>query len=319
MSVREGDAPPASDVGVPVVFGLSVGFLLTGGLLVPNLAPYSVYLMCLIALSGGALLQGRLLDHRMAVELRDQRITSMGRVTVEDRAAGSPRAEVRVLLEEDRVRGGEVGGKPARSWERAILNALILGGDPPDPILYLGGGSRTLARGLIQAYPGLRITVSERNPALLELAAHHFGGGQELGGIRHLVGEPFAVLEAVGESQGLILVDTEAVPRLAGMPFLREGDWRQLRERSDAGGSVVLGGLCLPRGSPESTLSSMLRESRRFFPALGVHQTESQGSPQVLLPGACEHLEATLFLGDRLSLEWATHLPGFRLLDSQEG
>jgi hypothetical protein len=317
MSVREGDAPPASDVGVPALFGLAVGFLLTGGLLVPQLAPYSVYLMCLIALSGGALLQGRLLDYRVAVEVRGERLTPMGRIRVEDRAVGRPRAEVRVLLEEGRVRGGEVGGKPARAWERAVLNALIRSGEPPDPILYLGGGSRTLARALIQAYPGLRITVSERNPALLELAVQYFGGGQELGGIRHRVGEPFAVLEAMNERQRLILVDVEAVPRLASRPFFREGDWRLLRERSGEGGSVVLGGLCLPKGPPEAFLSSMLRDGRRCFPELGIHQSGQEGPD--LLPGACAKLETSLFLGDGPSLDWAMQLPGFRLTDPMEG
>ena len=55
---------PTAAIGVPTVVGLALGFLLTGGLLMPTMAPYTLYLICLTALSGGALLQGWVLEGR---------------------------------------------------------------------------------------------------------------------------------------------------------------------------------------------------------------------------------------------------------------
>jgi hypothetical protein len=51
-------ARPASPVAAPAVFGAALGFLFSGGLLLPHTATYTIYLICLVLLSGGALLQG---------------------------------------------------------------------------------------------------------------------------------------------------------------------------------------------------------------------------------------------------------------------
>jgi hypothetical protein len=52
----------ARRVAVPAVFGAALGFLVSGSLLLPHAATYTIYLICLVLLSGGALLQGVLLD-----------------------------------------------------------------------------------------------------------------------------------------------------------------------------------------------------------------------------------------------------------------
>ena len=54
--------PSPAKVGLPSVVGVALGFLLTGAFFLPNMAPYTLYLLCLTALSGGALLHGWVLD-----------------------------------------------------------------------------------------------------------------------------------------------------------------------------------------------------------------------------------------------------------------
>ena len=84
------------------------------------------------------------------------------------------------------------------------------------------------------------------------------------------------------------------------------------------GGIVVLGGLCVPDGRPETTLSYWIRQGRRFFPEMGIHQSGPRGRRDALLAGSCLGLETSLFLGDRLAVEWTSLLPGFRLTDPTE-
>jgi len=49
-------------VGPPSVLGAALGFFLAGSVLLPHAAPYTIYLVCLVLLSGGALSQGWALD-----------------------------------------------------------------------------------------------------------------------------------------------------------------------------------------------------------------------------------------------------------------
>ena len=60
---------PGTPVGPAAVLGAAMGFLLAGVILIPQLAPHTLYLFCLVTLSGGALLQGWVLDGRVAVEV----------------------------------------------------------------------------------------------------------------------------------------------------------------------------------------------------------------------------------------------------------
>lgn len=60
--MADSSVPSLASVGLPSVVGVALGFLLTGALFLPNLAPYTFYLLCLTALSGGALLHGWVLD-----------------------------------------------------------------------------------------------------------------------------------------------------------------------------------------------------------------------------------------------------------------
>jgi len=64
--------PSVEQVGLPAIVGTMLGFLLTGAIFLPNMAPYTLYLLCLSCLSGGALLQGAVLDSHAMEELREE-------------------------------------------------------------------------------------------------------------------------------------------------------------------------------------------------------------------------------------------------------
>ena len=106
---------PFPPVGPPAVLGMAIGFLLAGSVLLPHAAPYTIYLACMVALSGGALLQGWVLDGYPSVEVLEIVSAPTGDLRVERRAVGRPHRELRVLLEGGRVRGAEDGREPRPS------------------------------------------------------------------------------------------------------------------------------------------------------------------------------------------------------------
>jgi hypothetical protein len=321
MAAKEGPkGPPVERVAVPGVLGVAGGFLIAGGVLIPNLAPYSIFLLCLVALSGGALLQGWVLDLRLAVEIREKRLTPLGSLSVEDRAVGSPRKEVRILLEEGRIRGGEgSGGEPARAWEAALVAGLAAQGKDPGPVLYLGGGSGTAARALSEVFPGLRLTLVERNPLLLEMAGEHLTAVGEEVDVRYLAGDPFLLLESMQDRYPLVLVDGQGLPMLGGQPHLREGDWRLLKETAGNAGVVFFGGLYIPEGGPDQLLDPLVRGAGVWFQKMGVLVEEAPGIGAALFPDLSRGSEACLIFGEVQEAEWALHLPGFALEVLGEG
>jgi len=98
---------PAAPIGVAAVAGAALGTILTGNVLVGMLVPVSIYAFCLVLLSGGALLHGRIL----AAEGERHRIAAMpsafGEVRVEEWSWGRERPAERVLLENGRIVGAE--------------------------------------------------------------------------------------------------------------------------------------------------------------------------------------------------------------------
>ncbi|NNM05158.1 MAG: hypothetical protein HKO65_08660, partial [Gemmatimonadetes bacterium] len=92
---------PPNRVGPASVLGATLGFFLAGTVLLPNGAPHTLYLLCLVILSGGALLQGWVLDARVTVETLETRVVRGLVLRVERRVLGSPPRELNLLLEGD--------------------------------------------------------------------------------------------------------------------------------------------------------------------------------------------------------------------------
>jgi hypothetical protein len=110
-------------VGASATAGAALGTILAGYVLISWLLPVSIYAFCLVLLSGGALAHGLILtaagERRVLLAVP----SPFGRVRIEEWTWGRKVPPVRVMLENERVRGAEdVDGKPARRWEVAALD-----------------------------------------------------------------------------------------------------------------------------------------------------------------------------------------------------
>jgi hypothetical protein len=236
---------PTASVGVPAVTGLALGFLLAGGVLLPNMAPYTLYLVCLTALSGAALLQGRILESPPAGRILGRAWTARGEVRVEERSVEGADGPHRLLLEGDRVRGAEGSdGEPAREWDRAVLQSLR--NHPPrgeGAILHLGGGSGTMPRVLSREFPGVRSVVVEGSDALVRMAREHFHPFPGWTEVRVLIGDPWLLLDQLEGSFSLVLFDSGLAPLSGRLPQVPEAVWRRLSLLIGPRGHLVVGGI----------------------------------------------------------------------------
>ncbi len=290
--------------GVSAAFGLAAGFLLTGVLLLPNMAPYTFYLLLLSALSGGALLHGWVLDGRLQASVVEEIPTPRGMARVEDRRTGAAGLQWRVILEGGRVRAREsVDGRSGRGWENAVLEGLKEGEHCPSPVLFLGGGGGTLARLLLDDFPEVDLLVVEESREVLRLARKHlrpFPGWER---VRCEMGRPWRILEELEMTFPLLLVDLEAVPSLGPIPDIPARVWKEMACRAGAEGLVVLGGLALRDRLGKAPVEGLLREASRHFATGVVYEGDE---------------EAFLFASGSRAPIWPRVLPGFRATVSTE-
>jgi len=307
-------------VGAPAALGAAVGFLLAGGVLLPNVAPYTLYLICLVILSGGALIQGWALDGSPLVEVLEIVPGPTGELRVEGRAVGNPRRELKVLLEGGRLRGGEdPEGKPGRDWEAAVLDGLGREERCPQSVLYLGGGSGTLARLLSQRFPQIRIHVVERSRELVTLARSRFAkwDGWESVGLQ--IGEPLATSLGPQSSFSTIVVDCGALPTLGGTPFLTESDWRFLVDTLEAGGVLLMGGLRVQEGDAALPPWEVIRNGRQWFEEVFLYTAEPVPPGAQLLQEVGDGAEILLLFSTAGAVAWPLSLSGFQSQPAEEG
>lgn len=279
------------------VLGAAAGFFLAGLVLIPNVAPYSIYLLSLVALSGGALVQGWVLDGWPIREVLEVVSGPTGEWRAEGRALGSTRRELKVIVTEGRVRGAEdLTGTPSRPWEKALLEGLLSADAGPGPLLYLGGGSGTLARALSRAEDSLAVHAVERSPELVALAESTFTDGKEgpAGGLPSTgevrdgqqgvrIGE---ILERTPRDRAypLVVVDGEALPALGSSPFLREDDWRFLSGAVDPSGVLIIGGLASTGGGAEGALNAFASRATEWFGGVILYRARDEILDPELLP-----------------------------------
>jgi hypothetical protein len=271
--------PPGTPVGAAAVIGAAIGFLLAGLVLIPQLAPHTLYLFCLVMLSGGALLQGWVLDTRVAVEVVAREEGRNGELRMERRELGTPRGELMVLWEGGKVRGAEtLAGRPGRGWESAVLKILAPDRLQPESVLYLGGGSGTLGRILSQRFPHADVRLVEMDGGMVGLARAHF---KEWSGWDSVGLEPMGVLkEGNGNGAFVVLVDGGALPSRGGVPSLTEADWRLLAKKVHAGGFLVMGALESSETTPDLEASGALTDlvvgAGRWFDSVALYRRDPQ-------------------------------------------
>ena len=307
-SLLSGMATPGESavrgVGVPALAGVAMGFLLTGGILLPHMAPYTLYLSCLTVLSGGALLHGRALDARFRRQLLAEEWTTRGRVRVEEWVGPGTGDGLRVVTEGGRVRGSEstIGGL-GRGWERAVLSALEQQDTHPSRVLYLGGGSGSLLGHLMDTRSRPELVVVEGTQEFVSLCRLHLQPVERWEEVQIRYGEPWPSLDGIQGSFDLVLVDLAFLPSLGFIPHLSEARFGDLAAKVTREGIVVLGGLASPDLLGELPLARLLKKAATRFARVVHYQGEEEGF--LLLSGS----EAPV---------WSTVPAGFRLPVSKE-
>ncbi|MGW8265207.1 MAG: spermidine synthase [Longimicrobiales bacterium] len=297
--------PHPASVGVSAVIGLAVGFLVTGGFLLPNMAPYTLYLVCLTALSGGALLQGWILDARPTERLLDQAWTERGEVTVKERVRYREGRGRRILMEDERVRGAEdLDGAPGREWESVVVDAMRGERMEPGPVLYIGGGSGTLTRILLEHFPGVRIVVVEGSEEIVRMARKYLWPFPEWGGIQLHVGDPWALTADMVEGFSLVVVDGGLLPALGRLPAVASGGWAELGRLAGARGTVVLGEIGRGGRPGQASLEAFMNQASEAFARVVYYQGSEGGLFLMSGPEAPP---------------WPPCLGGFQVTASKEG
>ncbi len=319
MGRWKGSEMAGVEVGAPSVLGGALGFLLTGTIFLPSTAPCIAFLICLVALSGGALLHGWILDDRPVVLLRESHPSSVGEQRVEDRVIGNPPRELRVLTEGGRLRGAEDGqGGPAREWEGAVLAALRGEATAPDRVLYLGGGSGTLARLLRETFPEVPVHLVERTRELVELARRSFKRWDGWDSVELRFGELLSVLRSLRATYPLVLVDVEALPFLGRLPFLEDKDWSALRDATGANGLLVLGGFRTVSGEAVEILEVLRARGLECYHRGDLYLGELPSAADNPAPGPGREREAFLLFCGAEAGGWSPVLPGFRYSPPRE-
>jgi hypothetical protein len=178
-AMERGRIEPDSGVAPFVALGGMAGAFLAGVVLLPALIPVTALVLCVVLLSGAALLEGQILDRRAEDRVVDEEASVRGPVRVVDREWGDPRRSRRLL----EVGGREVGGwedrEPLRPWETGVLDLLLrrVGGDPGGgeeggAVLVVGGAAPGLIRQLREG--GAPLVVVEPDPVIRRILARHF-------------------------------------------------------------------------------------------------------------------------------------------------
>jgi hypothetical protein len=271
-------------VAVAAAAGGSAGAIGMGLFLVPTLIPLSMFGFCLVALSGAALIHGRVLDGRPEEILVDEAQSLFGRVRVVDHIWGARRIRQRRLTVEGQLLGGSEDDAPLRSWELAVTAALSgdegaeespqpandldeevrdtrphspesepaevrpsepVGEEPQAPILLLGGAGVVLIRTLLQA--GRRLIVVEPNPVVQQMTVRHFGVPLHDDGLERMTAEGLHTLPAGLPRVSAALVDGGAWWTGRPLPIPSTSALRRLRALVEDDGVLYLGG---PESAP---------------------------------------------------------------------
>jgi hypothetical protein len=300
-------------VGAAATAGAAIGTVLAGYVLISWLLPVSIYAFCLVLLSAGALVHGLILtaagERRVLLTVP----SPYGRVRIEEWTWGKKVRPVRVLLENERVRGAEdAEGWPARRWEEAALDLAsrslsalrpsrngsgaasesappaiwpprseampITDGASSARVLVLGGGMFTLARQVLGRHQEVAVDVTERNPAIVAVGAEHLAMTNEHPRLRIVTRDPTASLEPLTGPYQVTLVDGTGLPFGDPVPLPGPSWLEELRDRTAEGGIVMLGGIERGRaaGLP---LEQLLADGRTLFPSVALYTARSEPGP----------------------------------------
>lgn len=258
-------------VGAWALSGAATGVLVLGFVFFPGLSPTAILLVCLVAVSGGALLHGWMLDEVMWSRVVASTPGPRGLLTVERWTRGRPRTDRMALREGERLRalrGKE--GEPVLAEEHAVEEALRGWPGARERILAVGLGAVPVALRLRVDVRGSRMDVVEAGEAGIRSVIRHFGRGDAGAGVGVLDREPEAFVRGAGEEPGsaperydLIVVDALAFAHAPSRFRFPAGAPARVRELLAPGGLLVV--LPLAEAGSREDLVERLREARDWF------------------------------------------------------
>jgi hypothetical protein len=319
LSGVEGSRGPA----FPALAGASAGALALAYVLFPGLSPTAVILICLLAVSAGALVHGLALDDGVRVEPLAGWEEGDGRLKAERWIQPSSR-QVRVAVREDgRLRVlRRSDGAPVFPEERAVEGDLLRWGPVPERVLALGLGAGVMGGRLAATPGGVELTIVDETPERLErlLRTLEWGGVDR---IRRLVANPGVFLQrGVGPlapgGADWILVDALALGATGASARIPPGGFLRLRELLSPKGILVV--LPLEEGEGAESLMERFHGAGKVFPQAAFYLgprggEEVEGAPPTggwprfpLAPGA---RRGFLVAGRSPGVGWPESVEGF--------
>ncbi|MFQ5536275.1 MAG: hypothetical protein ACE5GJ_02370 [Gemmatimonadota bacterium] len=232
-------------VGAPATFGAALGFAATGISLPQVFTPASLFLFCLVLLSAGGLVYGSVLDARIHHFVRASVPTHWGRVRVEERHLPIHSQGIRLLREGIGLRRWmTLDAETPSPWEVEMVERILPVMVDEVRILVVGGGASPLARIILRQHAGVRVTVLERNPHVLRLAAEYMETGldpTESGATRVETGNMEDLLTRMGGIFDVVVVDTAGLGAAGGVVGMSARAWAAVRDRVAPGGVLLVG------------------------------------------------------------------------------
>jgi len=319
LSGAEGSQGPA----FPALAGAAAGALVLAYILFPALSPTAVILICLLAVSAGALVHGLALDEGVRVEPLTGWEGGDGRLEVERWIQASSR-QIRVAVREDGrlrvLRGSD--GAPVLPEERAVEGDVLRWGAAPERVLALGLAAGVMGGRLAATPGGVELTIVDQAPGRLEQLLRALEWG-EVDSVRRLVADPGVFLQrgagplAPGGADWIV-VDALALGATGASARIPPGGFLRLRELLSPNGTLVV--LPLEEGEGAESLMERFHGAGRVFPRAALYLgprggEEVAGAPPSggwprfpLAPGA---RRGFLVAGKSPGIDWPESVEGF--------
>jgi spermidine synthase len=318
LSGVEGSRGPA----FPALAGASSGALVLAYILFPALSPTAVILICLLAVSAGALVHGLALDDGVRVEPLPGWEGGGGRLEVERWIQASSR-QIRVAVREDGrlrlLRWSD--GAPVLPEERAVEGDVLRWGPAPKRVLALGLGAGVMGGRLAAPTGGVELTIVDTVPERLERLLRALEWGR-VDRVRRLVEDPGVFLQrGVGSlapgGADWIVVDALALGATGASARIPPGGFLRLRELLSPDGVLVV--LPLEEGEGAESLMERFQGAGKVFPRAALYLGPQGGEEVAAAPPSGGWPRFPLAPGARRGFLVAARSPGTGWPESVEG
>lgn len=306
----------------PALAGAATGALALAYILFPVLSPTAVILICLLAVSAGALLHGLALDEGVRIEPLPGWEEGSGRLTAQRWIQAASRS-VRVgVWEEGRLRVfRESDGRPVLPDERAVEDARAPWGPLPERVLALGLGAAVVGAGVGGGSRSREVTVVDPDPEGIRRLFHamDWSGADRM---RFFSMDPGVLLQrGVGPlSPGVadwIVVDALALAPTGASARIPPGGLLRLRELLTPDGILVV--LPLEEGAGAESLMERFHGAGRVFARAALYLGPKGGQAVAPVPASGGWPRFPVSPGARHGFLVAARAPGAGWPESVEG